>query len=280
MTKAEIVTQVRIWIKENDSTSEVIDSQIYSLVDSAMYLWLTKVMSWCGMTGFRDFEEESLTVDSDGKSKEYDSTALVTGTASGIVNLAAKTLTDAAKTFTTNVVVGDYVVIAGVFYKITIVAATVLTLSTAPASATYSYTVNKQFTPFLIVEAAMDFGSGYKSMKRREGMYEEDDNRTVLSSTARPTYRLLATSTPGWKLEISPRQSGTAKVRFMADPGAFASADATNPTDMVTLAENGLACYTAGIYYENQANGKTDADRCYAKADEFLKMMPRGFRGR
>ena len=208
MTKAEIVTQIRIWIKENDSTSEFTDSQIYSLVDAGLRLWMAKVKEWCGMAGFKSFTSESLAVDSDGKSAE----------------------------FTTD--------------------------------------------PFLIIEAAINYGgTSYRKMKRIEGTYEEGDDRVNFASSDRPQYRLLATDTPAWQIEVSPHSSGTAKVRFVADPGTFADADATIPTSMVTMAENGLACYTAGIYWENQGGGQTDADRCYDKAEEYLKMMPRGFRG-
>lgn len=206
MTKAEIVTQIRIWIKENDSTSEFTDSQIYSLVDAGLRLWMAKVKEWCGMAGFKSFTSESLAVDSDGKSAEF----------------AA--------------------------------------------------------TPFLIVEAAIDQNNGYKTMKRQEGMYEEDDDRVSNGSTSRPTYRLIPTSTPGWKLEVAPSVSGTAKVRFIPDPGAFASANATTPTALCQMAENGLAPYIGGIYHENNGT-ENDAIRCYARADEYLKRIPKGFRG-
>jgi len=65
--------------------------------------------------------------------------SIVTGTASGVVS--GYTLTDAAKTFTTACEIGDYVTINSVNYMITGVAATVLTLASAPAAGTYSYVV-------------------------------------------------------------------------------------------------------------------------------------------
>ena len=207
MTKAEIVTQIRIWIRENDSTSEVTDTQIYSLVDAGIRLWMVKVLAWAGMAGFKSYTEESLAVDVYGKSAEF----------------AA--------------------------------------------------------TPFLIIEASIDQYDGYQTMKRREGGYEANDEWVENGSILTPTYRLTPTSTPGWKIEVAPAVSGTAKMLFIADPGTFASADDTLPTTMTTMAENGLACYVAGTFWENQGGGETDADRCYSKAREFLNQMPRGFRG-
>ena len=65
--------------------------------------------------------------------------AIVTGTASGVVS--GLTLTDATKSFDNACEVGDYVTINAVNYMITAVAATVLTLASAPAAATYSYVV-------------------------------------------------------------------------------------------------------------------------------------------
>ena len=134
-------------------------------------------------------------------------------------------------------------------------------------------------TPFLIIEASIDQYDGYQTMKRREGGYEANDEWVENGSILTPTYRLTPTSTPGWKLEVAPAVSGTAKMRFIEDPGAFASANDTTPTVLCQMAENGLAPYIAGIYWENQDSGMDDANRCYSKALEYLKGIPKGLRG-
>jgi hypothetical protein len=200
MTKAQIVTQFRVWAKENDDTSEVTDAQIYAYIDTVLGQWIVKVAEQCGLAGFVTYTE--------------DTKAVTSGVSANLTSV-----------------------------------------------------------PLVVIEAAADFGGSYRTMKRVEGGFQTGDDRIQDSSYARMEYRVK-----GQHIETSPAGTGNAKVIYIAEQSAFSAVSTTVPTNMCTLAENGLACYAAGVYWSNQDNGDAQSQRCFGEAGAFLRSIPRGFR--